>query len=170
LGRGGNYPGTLLTAYGPSVYRGYLRAPEATPTRTRIVEASNAVKGIDHSRPAGRRTRHGRGIWWDDVPLRPSANLVVNTSNWWLGHQVLVSPRMDSGCETGPEATVNSDLDRTRPSKRHPVCTRKGSCRSRYQLDRHLQSLPAAVRIGRTTKSAQSRKAARRVVRPTAAP
>ena len=104
-----NYPGTPLTGMGPSVYRGYLRAPEASPNADPHLRSCNAVKGY-HIHARDGEIGHVQGYLVDDY-LWSVRYLIVNTSNWWLGHQVLVSPEWIKDV-SWPEAKVNIDLDR----------------------------------------------------------
>jgi len=90
---GGNYyPGTYLTGmdgqdYGG--YQGYLRAPSADDGDSHL-RSANAVKGY-HIKARDGEIGHVQGFLVDDSTwsLR---YMIVNTSNWWVGHQVLVSP------------------------------------------------------------------------------
>jgi hypothetical protein len=67
------------------------------------------VKGY-HIHARDGELGHVQGYLVDDY-LWSVRYLVVNTSNWWLGHQVLVSPEWIQDVNWA-EATVNIDLDR----------------------------------------------------------
>lgn len=104
-----DYPGTILTGTGPSFYRGYLRAPSTKPDADPHLRSCNAVMGYRiHARDG--EIGHVQGFLVDDY-LWSVRYLIVNTSNWWLGHQVLVSPEWIQDVSWS-ESTVNIDLDR----------------------------------------------------------
>ncbi len=88
-----NYPGTMIPSsnidgYG---YDGYLRAPsdndsDADPH----LRSCNAVKGY-HIHATDGDIGHVQGFLADDLTWS-IRYLILDTSNWWVGHQVLVSP------------------------------------------------------------------------------
>jgi hypothetical protein len=90
----GDHPGTLLNGIGAGVYPGYLgflKAPsdpeQAADPHLRSCEA---VEGC-HIHATDGDIGHVRGFMIDDRTWS-IRYLVVNTSNWWLGHEVLLSP------------------------------------------------------------------------------
>jgi hypothetical protein len=90
---GGNYfPGTDLTGMAPRYldgYRGYLKHPSTDDTDPHL-RSCNAVKGYHLSASDGE-IGHVEGYLLDDLTWS-IRYLIVNTSNWWMGHQVLLSP------------------------------------------------------------------------------
>jgi len=88
----GYYPGTLLTQTDAQHYDGYqgtLRAPTAEDGDPHL-RSCNAVKGY-HITANDGSIGHVQGFIVDDRTWS-IRYLVVNTSNWWVGHEVLVSP------------------------------------------------------------------------------
>jgi hypothetical protein len=108
-----NHPGTLRydrsgEPYGN--YQGYLRSPSSGKTNgDPHLRSCSAVKGY-HIRARGEEIGHVQGFLLDDATWSVRY-LIVNTSNWWMGHQVLVSPEWIKSVDW-PEATVTVDLDR----------------------------------------------------------
>lgn len=86
------YPGTALWEgardYGG--YRGYLRAPSPNESGDPHLRSCDEVKGY-HIRAKDGEIGHVQGFLVDDFTWS-IRYLIVNTSNWWVGHQVLVSP------------------------------------------------------------------------------
>jgi hypothetical protein len=108
-----NYPGTLLTgtdaeSYGG--YTGYLRAPtpreDATDPHLR---SCNAVTGY-HIKARDGEIGHVQGFLVDDY-MWSIRYLIVNTSNWWTGHKVLISPEWIQEV-SWLKSEVSIDLDR----------------------------------------------------------
>jgi hypothetical protein len=89
-----NYPGTQLTgisAEPDGVYQGYLRAPsDCGAAGDAHLRSCNAVKGY-HIHAADGDIGHVQGFLADDSTWS-IRYLILDTSNWWVGHQVLVSP------------------------------------------------------------------------------
>jgi hypothetical protein len=86
------YPGTTLTGMAAQYqdgYQGYLRGPSADDGDPHLRSAS-AVKGY-HIHAKDGEIGHVQGFLLDDASWS-IRYMIVNTSNWWLGHQVLVSP------------------------------------------------------------------------------
>jgi hypothetical protein len=105
-----SYPGTLLTGTGPSGYRGYLRAPEAHDASTDPhLRSCNAVKGY-HIHARDGHIGHVQGLLVDDHSWS-IRYLIVNTSNWWIGRQVLISPEWIQDV-SWQESSVTINLDR----------------------------------------------------------
>jgi len=109
----GKYPGTLLTGVGPSAipaYLGYLRAPsEHAGHEDAHLRSCQAVKGY-HVHAKDGEVGHIEGMIIDDRSWS-IRYLVVNTSNWWIGHQVLVSPERIQYV-SWVDSQVGMDLDR----------------------------------------------------------
>ncbi len=104
-----DYPGTMLTGMGPSGFRGYLRAPSAGPSEDAHLRSCNAVMGY-HIHARDGEIGHVKGFLVDDY-LWSVRYLIVNTSNWWVGHQVLISPEWIQDVSWS-ESKVTIDLDR----------------------------------------------------------
>jgi len=88
----GYYPGTTLTGVDAQYYagdRGYLKVPSADDSDPHL-RSCNAVKGYHLSATDGE-IGHVEGFLVDDATWS-IRYMIVNTSNWWVGHQVLVSP------------------------------------------------------------------------------
>jgi len=89
-----NYPGTQLTGIGAEpdgVYQGYLRAPSDTPAAGDThLRSCNAIKGY-HVHATDGDIGHVQGFLADDSTWS-IRYLILDTSNWWVGHEVLVSP------------------------------------------------------------------------------
>jgi PRC-barrel domain len=104
-----DYPGTMLMGRGLSAFRGSLRAPSAAPDADPHLHSCNAVMGY-HIHARDGEIGHVQGFLVDDY-LWSVRYLIVNTSNWWVGHQVVISPEWISGLSWS-EAKVTIDLDR----------------------------------------------------------
>jgi hypothetical protein len=106
-----DYPGTILTGTGPSAFRGHLRAPSAgrDADADPHLHSCNAVMGY-HIHARDGDIGHVQGFLVDDY-LWSIRYLIVNTSNWWVGHQVTVSPEWIQNV-SWPESKVTIDLDR----------------------------------------------------------
>jgi hypothetical protein len=104
-----DYPGTMLTGMSPSGFRGYLRAPSDVPNADPHLRSCNAVMGY-HIHARDGEIGHVQGFLVDDY-LWAVRYLIVNTSNWWVGHQVLVSPEWIQDV-SWLESKVTIDLDR----------------------------------------------------------
>ena len=109
----GNYPGTLLTGMGADryeSYRGYLSAPTGRDTDADPhLRSCEAVKGY-HIRANDGEIGHVQGFLVDDSTWS-IRYLIANTSNWWMGHQVLLSPEWIEDV-SWLESIVTIDLDR----------------------------------------------------------
>jgi hypothetical protein len=99
----------MLTGIAPSAFRGYLRAPSAAPNANEHLRSCNAVKGY-HIHARDGEIGHVQGFLIDDY-VWSVRYLIVNTSNWWVGHQVLVSPEWIQDVSWS-DAKVTIDLDR----------------------------------------------------------
>ena len=85
------YPGTISNGMIPSAYRGPLRTPTANdPDADTHLRSCNAVRGY-HIHGEDGEIGHVGGFLLDGHTwsLR---YLIVRTSNWWLGNDVLISP------------------------------------------------------------------------------
>jgi sporulation protein YlmC with PRC-barrel domain len=109
----GNYPGTLLTGTGANPYgnyQGYLRAPSKRDTASDPhLRSCESVKGY-HIRAKDGEIGHVQGYLVDDGTWS-IRYLIVNTSNWWMGHQILLSPEWIQEVSWS-ESVVSIDLDR----------------------------------------------------------
>jgi hypothetical protein len=109
----GYYPGTVLTGIDAQPYRGYqgyLRSAADEPDNADPhLRSCNAVKGY-HLRARDGEIGHVQGFVLDDSTWSVRY-LIVNTSNWWTGHQVLVSPEWISEVDW-IESVVTVALDR----------------------------------------------------------
>jgi hypothetical protein len=109
----GYYPGTVLTGTAADPYRsyqGYLRAPTSRDTDSDPhLRSCNAVKGY-HIHARDGEIGHVQGFLVDDS-MWSIRYLIVDTSNWWMGHQILLSPEWIKDVSWS-QSTVNIDLDR----------------------------------------------------------
>jgi len=86
------YPGSYRQGMDPADdngYGGHLRAP-AEEDGDPHLRSCDAVKGY-HIRASDGEIGHVQGFLLDDLTWS-IRYLIVNTSNWWVGHTVLVSP------------------------------------------------------------------------------
>ena len=105
----GAYPGSLTTE-GRIEEELKAHATHATPTPDDChLRSSNAVIGY-HIEATDGDIGHLEDLLVDDHTLGDSLP-VVNTSNWWGGHRVLVAPRWIEDV-SWPEAKVSVDLTR----------------------------------------------------------
>jgi hypothetical protein len=106
------YPGPLLTGIGAGVYPGYLghlKAPSDDAGADPHLRSCDAVKGY-HIHAEDGEIGHVQGFIVDDYTWS-IRYLVVNTSNWWIGHDVLISPEWIQYV-SWTESTVGIELDR----------------------------------------------------------
>ena len=107
----GFYPGTYLTgmdARDYDGYRGYLKAPTSDDGDPHL-RSCNAVKGY-HIRASDGDIGHVHGFLVDDSTWS-IRYLIVNTSNWWVGHKVLISPEWIQDVSWA-ESYVNVSINR----------------------------------------------------------
>jgi hypothetical protein len=106
-----SYPGTRLTGMPiDGIYQGYLKAPSADDTHTDShLRSCAAVRGY-HLHAKDGDIGHVQGFLVDDSTWS-IRYVVANTSNWWLGHQVLVSPEWIQDVNWA-ESVVTVNLDR----------------------------------------------------------
>jgi hypothetical protein len=86
------YPGIYLSgidAEDHDGYQGHLQAPSADDGDPHL-RSCNAVKGY-HIKARDGEIGHVQGFLADDRTWS-IRYLIVDTSNWWVGHKVLVSP------------------------------------------------------------------------------
>jgi hypothetical protein len=109
----GAYPGAMLTGMGIGEYPGYLgylRPPAAeTADSDPHLRSCGAVKKY-HVHAKDGEIGHIDGFILDDSTWS-IRYLIVNTSNWWIGHQVVISPEWIETVNWS-EATVRVTLDR----------------------------------------------------------
>ncbi len=94
---------------GPSGFRGHLKPPSTGPDGNSHLRSCNAVIGY-HVHARDGDIGHVQGFLVDDY-LWAVRYLIVNTSNWWIGHRVLVSPEWIQDV-SWLESRVTIDLDR----------------------------------------------------------
>jgi hypothetical protein len=94
--------------YESNGYQGHLRAPSADDGDPHL-RSVNAVKGY-HIAAQDGEVGHVQGYLVDDLTWS-IRYLIVNTSNWWVGHEVLVSPEWIQQVSWG-DSTVTVALDR----------------------------------------------------------
>jgi hypothetical protein len=108
-----NDPGALLSrtdADPYSSYQGYLRAPTGRDTGADPhLRSCNAVKGY-HIHARDGEIGHVQGFLVDDT-VWSIRYLIVDTSNWWVGHQILLSPEWIREVSWS-QSKVVIDLDR----------------------------------------------------------
>lgn len=104
----GGYPGTSLTGMEASEYRGYLRSPSEDDADPHL-RSCEAVKGY-HVHASDGEIGHIQGFIVDDLSWS-IRYLIVNTSNWWIGHEVLVSPEWIQNVSWS-HSKVTTNLDR----------------------------------------------------------
>ena len=106
-----NYPGAWRNdadSYPYLGYEGYLHAPRGAGDDPHL-RSCDSVKGY-HIRAKDGEIGHVQGFLVDDASWS-IRYLIVNTSNWWIGHQVLVSPEWIKDIDWA-ESVVTVDLDR----------------------------------------------------------
>jgi uncharacterized protein YrrD len=117
---GGAYPGMMLTGYGgvsavpydadPKAQEVYARADEARHRDDDLhLRSCKAVMNY-HIEASDGDIGHVQGLLVDEQTWA-IRYMIVNTSNWWLGHQVLIAPQWIKSV-SWPEATVLIDLTR----------------------------------------------------------
>jgi hypothetical protein len=104
------YPGTYLTgteAQYRNGYQGYLGAPSSDDSDVHL-RSCNAVHGY-HIKASDGEIGHVEGFMVDDLTWS-IRYLIVNTSNWWVGHKVLISPEwIEDVSWAGSYVTVSLD-------------------------------------------------------------
>ena len=116
----GAYPGMMLGGYGGIPVAPYGANREAQETYARADEARqqdedphlrSCKEVMDyHIEASDGDIGHVQGLLVDEETWA-IRYLIVNTSNWWLGHQVLIAPQWIKNV-SWPKATVSVDLTR----------------------------------------------------------
>jgi hypothetical protein len=114
LGLWGNhyYPGIQtegMNSHDYVGYRGHLSAPSEDETGDPHLRSCDVVKGY-RIRAIDGDVGHVQGFLVDDVTWS-IRYIIVNTSNWWLGHDVLISPEWIQRV-SWEESQVDVSLDR----------------------------------------------------------
>ncbi|MCJ7593033.1 MAG: PRC-barrel domain-containing protein, partial [Woeseiaceae bacterium] len=116
----GAYPGVMLTGYGGLVSTPYHEGPEAAEAFANAEAARHqdddlhlrsckAVMGY-HIQATDGDIGHVQGLLVDEKTWA-IRYMIVDTSNWWLGHQVLIVPQWIQDV-SWPDATVTVNLTR----------------------------------------------------------
>lgn len=115
----GMYPGTLMTGYAgigaPSVVRPEVEEANARAQAARHrdddphLRSSGAVKSY-YIRASDGDIGHVQGLLVDEETWA-IRYIIVDTSNWWLGHQVLIAPQWIQAV-SWPDAKVSINLTR----------------------------------------------------------
>jgi uncharacterized protein YrrD len=116
----GAYPGMMLTGYGDSVSTPYVEGAEAAEAYARgeavlhqdgdlHLRSCKAVMGY-HIQASDGDIGHVQGLLVDEQTWAVRY-MIVDTSNWWRGHQVLIAPQWINNVSWS-EATVAVDLTR----------------------------------------------------------
>src|ERR1700733_2466190 len=104
-----DHPGAL-TSISASGHRGYLRAPSANdPDAEPLLRSCNAMTGF-HLHANDGEIGHLQGFLVDDHSWSIRF-IIVNSTNWWLGHHVLVSPKWIQEVSS-LQSSVTVNLDR----------------------------------------------------------
>lgn len=117
---GGAYPGMMMTGFGGSLATPYAPRPEAQEAYARAEEARHRDDDLHlrsckavmdyHIEATDGDIGHVQGLLVDEETWA-IRYMVVDTSNWWLGHKVLIAPQWIKHV-SWPEATVSVDLTR----------------------------------------------------------
>ena len=102
------YPGNELSGMIASAYRGHLTSPSDDDGDPHL-RSCEAVKGY-HVHASDGDIGHIQGFIVDDHSWS-IRYLIVHTSNWWGGHDVLVSPEWIQDISWA-QSTVTTNLDR----------------------------------------------------------
>ena len=104
-----DHPGAL-TSISASGHRGYLRAPSANdPDAEPLLRSCSAMTGF-HLHANDGEIGHLQGFLVDDHSWSIRF-IIVNSTNWWLGHHVLVSPKWIQEVSWS-QSNVTVNLDR----------------------------------------------------------
>lgn len=106
------YPDLTLTGYGgfPAAQEAYARAEEAQHTDDDLHLRSCKAVTEYHIQASDGEIGHVQGLLVDEKTWA-IRYMIVNTSNWWLGHQVLIAPQWIKNVSWS-EGTVSIDLTR----------------------------------------------------------
>jgi len=117
---GGAYPSMMMTGYGGFVATPHAPRPEAQEAYARAQAAQHRDDDIHlrsckavvdyHIEATDGDIGHVQGLLVDEE-IWAIRYMVVDTSNWWLGHKVLVAPQWIKEV-SWPDATVSVDLTR----------------------------------------------------------
>lgn len=117
---GGTYPATMLTGYGCFPAVPYVADPKVQDSNARADEARHRDDDLHlrsckavmdyYIQTSDGDIGHVQGLLVDDQSWA-IRYMIVNTSNWWLGHQVLIAPQWIKNV-SWPEGTVLVDLTR----------------------------------------------------------
>ena len=103
-----SYPGALSAGIEASAYHGFLKSASADDADPHL-RSCQAVKGYHvHASDGDIGYVHGFIV---DAHTWSIRYLVVNTSNWWVGHDVLVSPEWIKDVSWS-QSKVVTNLDR----------------------------------------------------------
>lgn len=117
---GGFYPGMAFPTGDVSDYEGYvghLRPPSADDSGDPHLRSCNAVNGYRIEATDGE-IGHVDGFLIDDSTWS-IRYMVVNTSNWWMGHQVLISPewiKQVSWADSRVEVAIDRQIIKDAPA------------------------------------------------------
>jgi uncharacterized protein YrrD len=104
-----DHPGAL-TSISAGGHRGYLRAPSADdPDAEPLLRSCNALTGF-HLHANDGEIGHLQGFLVDDHSWSIRF-IIVNSTNWWLGHHVLVSPKWIQEVSS-LQSSITVNLDR----------------------------------------------------------
>jgi hypothetical protein len=115
----GVYPGTMLSGWGDNRAQGLATGPgDATAAPVKMqpeADADSHLRSCDtvshyYMHASDGDIGHVQGMLIDDETWA-IRYLVVNTSNWWIGHKVLIAPQWIESV-SWLEATVSVDLTR----------------------------------------------------------
>lgn len=116
----GIYPGAMGAGYGGLVVPPYSASPEVREAKARDEAARHQDDDLHlrsckavmdyHIKASDGEIGHVQGLLVDEETWA-IRYLIVNTSNWWLGHQVLIAPQWVKSV-SWTEATVSVDLTR----------------------------------------------------------
>ncbi len=138
---GGMYPGTLVTGYAgigasppvvrPEMKEGVARAKEARHRDDDShLRSSKAVTGY-HIHASDGDIGHLQGFLVDEETWA-IRYIIVDTSNWWFGHQVLIAPQWIQDVSWADEkVSVNLTRQAVKDAPPYDAAT---------QLDRNLES------------------------------
>ncbi len=117
---GGTYPSMMLMGYGgfpaepyaadPKAQQAYARADEERHRDDDLHLRSCQAVMAYHIEASDGDIGHVQGLLVDEQTWA-IRYMIVNTSNWWLGHQVLIAPQWIKNVSWA-EATVSVDLTR----------------------------------------------------------
>jgi len=117
---GGAYPGLMMTGFGGLSTTPYAVDPKTQEDIARADEEQHRDDDVHlrsckavmdyHIEASDGDIGHVQGLIVDEQTWA-IRYMIVNTSNWWLGHQVLIAPQWIKNI-SWPEATVSVELTR----------------------------------------------------------